>query len=563
MKFSEMKYTRPDLEEIKGRAAEIKNSFENAPDFDSADRAFTEWDSFTSHIDTMMSLAYTRHTINTEDEYYEAEVEYIDEISPEFTDICQGFTKLLTNSKYKEQFAEKYGSLMFKNAEIFLKAFSPEIIPETQQLNKLETEYQKLLASAQINFDGEKRTIAQMYPYKMSAEDNIRTAAWRAEGEFYNKNGAQLDQIYDKMVRLRDEAAKKLGYKSFVKLGYLQMNRNCFTPEDIKKFRSAVVKYIVPLAQKLYKNQAKRTGLDYPFTYADAALRFRDGNPKPQGTAEDIIATGRKLYHSLSEESGRFYDMMLDSELMDLLSKKGKAGGGYCTQLLDYKVPFIFANFNGTADDVETVTHEAGHAFAYYVARDIHPTDNQSPTLDACEIHSMTMEFFGWRCSDEFFGKDSQKFRYNHLFSAITFIPYGCMVDHFQHIVYENPAMTPLQRHNLWKELMGVYMPWIRLDGSPFYGEGKAWQRQIHIYENPFYYIDYCLAQTVALEFFEIMQRDEKQAWDRYMTLVRGAGTKTFDELVESAGLSSPFDENTLKQTAEFCEEMLRGIYSA
>ena len=551
MKFSEMKYERPDFDKAKSDAEEIKKSFSEASSFEEADKAFIEWDELVSHIDTMISLAYTRNTINTSDEFYENEIAYIDEISPLFAELDQSFSRLLTETPFRTQLEEKYGTLLFKNAEISLKSFSPEIIPETQSTNKLETAYQKLLASAQIDFEGEKRTISQMSPFKQSEDDNIRKNAWLAEGIFYKEHSEELDDIFDKMVKLRTEMAKKLGYDNFVELGYLQMMRNCYTPADIEKFRQAVVKYIVPVADRLYREQAKRTGFDYPLSFSDAALRFRDGNPKPVGTPEDILNTGKELYHGLSPETSEFIDTMLENELMDVLSKKGKAGGGYCTSFSDYKLPFIFSNFNGTADDVEVITHEAGHAFAYYMARNIFPRSLQSPTLDACEIHSMTMEFFGWRKSDEFFGKDAAKFRYNHLFGAITFIPYGAMVDHFQHIVYQKPDMTPQQRHEVWAKLLNEYTPWLKLDGSPFYGEGRGWQRQMHIYENPFYYIDYCLAQTAALEFWCLMQKDHNTAWEKYMRLVKKAGTMTFTELVETAGLKSPFDEEALKQVAD------------
>ncbi len=551
MKFSEMKYERPDFDKAKSDAEKIKKYFSEASSFEEADKAFIEWDELVSHIDTMISLAYTRNTINTSDEFYENEIAYIDEISPLFAELDQSFSRLLTETPFRTQLEEKYGTLLFKNAEISLKSFSPEIIPETQSTNKLETTYQKLLASAQIDFEGEKRTISQMSPFKQSEDDNIRKNAWLAEGIFYKEHSEELDDIFDKMVKLRTEMAKKLGYDNFVELGYLQMMRNCYTPADIEKFRQAVVKYIVPVADRLYREQAKRTGFDYPLSFSDAALRFRDGNPKPVGTPEDILNTGKELYHGLSPETSEFIDTMLENELMDVLSKKGKAGGGYCTSFSDYKLPFIFSNFNGTADDVEVITHEAGHAFAYYMARNIFPRSLQSPTLDACEIHSMTMEFFGWRKSDEFFGKDAAKFRYNHLFGAITFIPYGAMVDHFQHIVYQKPDMTPQQRHEVWAKLLNEYTPWLKLDGSPFYGEGRGWQRQMHIYENPFYYIDYCLAQTAALEFWCLMQKDHNTAWKKYMRLVKKAGTMTFTELVETAGLKSPFDEEALKQVAD------------
>ena len=550
MKFSEMPYERPGIEQVKAEADELKRRFAGAAGFREAEEAFLAWDRFSAHFDTMMSLAYIRHSIDTNDPFYAAEVDFIDECSPVFTELQQSFVRLLVESPYRPGLEQKYGSLLFRNGEIFLRAFSPEIIPETQETNRLETEYQKLIASAQIDFDGGKKTLSQLQPYKQSSDNELRRSAWRAEAGFYKEHGQELDELFDKLVALRDRKARKLGYDNFIRLGYLQMNRNCYSADDVAQFREAVVQYIVPIADRLYREQAKRTGLPYPLSFADAALHFRDGNPKPQGTPEDILAVGRELYHELSEESGTFIDTMLQDELLDVLSKKGKAGGGYCTQLADYQVPFIFANFNGTADDVEVITHEAGHAFAYYMAREIVPSDNQSPTLEACEIHSMTMEFFGWRKSDAFFGTDAKKFRYNHLFSAITFIPYGTMVDHFQHLVYEQPELSPSQRHELWKKLSAVYMPWMDLDGSPFYGEGKGWQRQLHIYENPFYYIDYCLAQAVALEFWVIMQKDHAQAWERYLRLVKQAGKQTFNELVETAGLRSPFDAGALREVA-------------
>ena len=550
MKFSEMPYERPMVDDTRCKAESIKMRFSEAASFEEADHALLDFDRLTSHVDTMMSLAYIRHTINTEDPFYLGEVEYLDECSPEFTELQQSFVRLLVESPFRKQLEEKYGSLMFKNGEIFLKAFSPAIIPETQETNRLETEYQKLIASAQIDFDGEKRTISQLQPYKQSPDDGVRRAAWLAEAGFYHEHAEELDSLFDKLVALRDQKARKLGFENFVPLGYLQMNRNCYTADDVDRFRKAVVESIVPVADRLYREQAKRTGLAYPFTFADAALHFRDGNPSPQGSPEDILSVGQELYHELSPESSAFIDLMMQDELMDVLSKKGKAGGGYCSQLSDFRAPFIFANFNGTADDVEVITHEAGHAFAYYMARELVPADLQSPTLEACEIHSMTMEFFGWRKSDAFFGRDAKKFRYHHLTGALTFIPYGTMVDHFQHIIYEKPHLTPDERHAVWKELLSVYMPWMKLDGSPFYGEGKGWQRQLHIYENPFYYIDYCLAQTVALEFWVLMQQDQQKAWEQYMRLVKKGGTQTFTQLVATAGLRSPFEADTLQEVA-------------
>ena len=402
-------------------------------------------------------------------------------------------------------------------------------------------------------------TLSQLTPFKQSPDDAQRLAAWKAEGAWYMSHKDKLDSIYDELVHLRDAMGKKLGHSDYIPLGYDRMRRNCYTKEDVEAFRKAVVKHIVPLADAVYRRQAERLGKEYPMNYADNALEFRSGNPKPQGTPDDILAAGKKFYHELSPETAEFIDFMYDNELLDVLSKKGKAGGGYCTTLGSYNCPFIFANFNGTSHDVEVITHEAGHAFANFTGRFIVPGECQWPSLEACEVHSMSMEFFAWPWAEYFFGPDARKFRYTHLSGALTFIPYGTMVDHFQHLVYEKPEMSPAERNETWRELTAVYMPWMKLDDIPFYGEGRAWQRQHHIYESPFYYIDYCLAQTVSLQFWAEIQKDAKAAWEKYMAYTRPAGTKTFKELVAGAGLDSPFGEAAMKTIAEAAGKWLEG----
>ncbi|MCM1524687.1 MAG: M3 family oligoendopeptidase [Ruminococcus sp.] len=557
MKFSEMNYRRPDMTEIGIAADNAAAAISAAVSADSAAAAYLEWDRISGEYSTMNSLCYIRHTINTEDEFYDRENGFFDDAGPEFTKYCQKVSRAAAESPFRPELEEKFGRVMFKNIDIDIKSFSPEIIPDMQEENKLSTEYEKLIASAQIDFDGKKLTLSQLSPYKEASDDVIRRSAWAAESAFYKEHAADLDRIYDDMVRVRHGMAKKMGFENYIPLGYLNMRRNCYTASDVAKFREHIIKHIVPAADRIRREQAQRIGVSFPLKYADAALFYRDGNAVPKGSPEDIIAAGSRFYHALSPVTGEFFDFMTENGLMDVLSRKGKAAGGYCTELPDFKSPFIFANFNGTQGDVEVITHEAGHAFAAYMSRDIIPSDNQLPTLESCEIHSMTMEFFGWASAEDFFGNDADKFRYKHLADAILFLPYGTMVDHFQHIVYEHPEYSPEKRIEEWKRLTGIYMPWIDLDGSPFYGEGRAWQRQTHIYERPFYYIDYCLAQTAALEFWAIMQRDRNEALERYMTLVNLGGRETFDGLVSAAGLESPFGENALKTVAEAADKWL------
>ena len=558
MKFSEMKYERPDLAALKQALRALTERLQAAEDYAQAREVFLRHEKASIHMETLATLASVRHKIDTRDAFYDAEETFWNAASPELDEFEDAWKGAMLESPFRKEFAAEFGDLMFVNAEIARKAFSPEIIPESQQENDLSQAYSKLIASAQIPFEGSVYTISQLSPFKNDPNDARRLAAWQAEGAWYKEHQAEFDDIYDKMVHLRDTMGKKLGYGGYTTLGYYRMGRNCYGKRDVEQFRAAVVKYLVPLADSIYREQAKRLGKSYPMSFADNALMFRSGNPKPCGDADAILAHGRRFYEELSPETGAFFNMMLDNELMDVLSTPGKAGGGYCTDLGDYKVPFIFANFNGTQHDVEVVTHEAGHAFAAWMNRDRVPYSTIWPSMESCEVHSMSMEFFAWPWAEGFFGADTRKFRYSHLAGALTFIPYGTMVDHFQHIVYEKPDMTPRQRHDTWKELLGVYMPWMKLGGDiPFYGDGEGWQRQMHIYQSPFYYIDYCLAQTVSLQFWAMLQKDPKDAWAHYMAYTKQGGSRTFTELLKNAGLDSPFEERCLRGVCETAKAWL------
>ena len=558
MKFTEMPYTRPDMEAAKTESAAFTARLREATDYTAAKAVFLEYQNAQKQLMTLCTLAEVRQSIDTRDEFYDAEVKYINAAMPEVQEYAQGFTAALLASPFRADFEAEYGDLLFVNAEIALKSFSPEIIPEMQVESDLTMAYQKLIASSQIPFEGGVYTISKMTPFKSDADDARRLAAWRAEGQWYKDNQAELDRIYDELTHLRDTMGKKLGYEGYTTLGYYRMGRNCYTEADVKKFRAAVVKYLVPVADAIYRAQAERLGKTYPMSFADNALMFRSGNPRPAGSAEDILKQGDKFYDELSPETSEFFRTMRAQELLDVLSTEGKAGGGYCTGIPDYEVPFIFANFNGTQGDVEVVTHEAGHAFACWMNRDRIPMDYMWPSMEACEVHSMSMEFFAWPWAEGFFGEDTKKFLYSHLAGALTFIPYGTMVDHFQHEVYERPDMTPAERHGVWKELLGVYMPWVKLDGEiPFYAEGEGWQRQQHIYASPFYYIDYCLAQTVALRFWAMIQKDLPDAWAHYMAYTSEGGSKTFTDLLRHAGLDTPFDEACLRAVCEEANKWL------
>ena len=557
MKFSEIPYKRADLAQWKAQTLDLTARFLAAQTFEEADAIYREAELSSVEYDTMRSLAKIRRDIDTRDEFYDAEVTFYNQEMPKLQPVFKAWTEATLKSPFRPQLEEKYGKVTFVNAEMSARSFSPELVEDMQKENALRTRYSKLLASAQIPFRGEVYTLSQLSPWKLNPDYEIRTAAWTAEGNWYNEHGAELDEIYDELVQLRDSMAKKLGYDKFTPLGYLRMKRNCYTEEDVDNFRIAVQQHLVPLAKKLYARQAKRMNLLFPLTYADKDIAFKSGNPKPVGNPEEILAMGDKFYNELSPESAEFWQFMREHEMLDVESKPGKAGGGYCSRIASMRSPFIFANFNGTAHDVEVVTHEAGHAFAGFLNRDRIPASTIWPSLEGCEVHSMSMEFFAWPWAEGFFGEDARKFRYHHLMGALTFIPYGTMVDHFQHLMYEYPMFSPQERHQVWAELTQIYMPWVWLGEIPFYGEGKAWQRQSHIYSSPFYYIDYCLAQTVALDFWARIQEDREEAFRTYLKYSKLGGTMTFTELLQEAGLGNPFDPETLKRVCEAADAYL------
>ena len=561
MTFSEIKYERVDIQALKDQIASLTERLRDAADFDQAERCFLEMNDLDGRtLRTMRTVAQIRRDIDTRDEFYDAEMKFYNRELPAVQPVKQAWTNALLASPFRAKLEEKYGDVAFLNAELANRTFRPELVEDLQRENELVSRYTKLLASAQIPFDGKICTVSQMQPYKLSTDDELRRAAWRAEGQWYADQSRELDAIYDELVKLRDGMVRKLGHNGYTQLGYDRMQRNCYTEQDVERFRVAVQQYVVPLCKRIYMDQAKRMGFEFPLSFADKDLAFRGGNPRPVGTAGDILAAGTLFYSELSPETKEFWDAMMDKQMMDVLSKPGKAMGGYCTGIYDAKMPFIFANFNGTANDVRVISHEAGHAFATYVNRDRIPSESMVPSLEGCEVHSMSMEFFAEPWAELFFGADADKFRYTHLAERLCFIPYGTMVDHFQHIIYEYPEFGPEERHMVWQELLGVYMPWVRPDDLPFYGEGKAWQRQAHIYKRPFYYIDYCLAQTVALQFWARIREDREAAWKTYMDYTRLGGSLVFTDLLREAGLQSPFDPDCLKNIAAGVKEFLDSV---
>ena len=557
MKFSEMPYTRPDLEQIKKDSNALLERICSAATAEEQISAYLAYEEWSKEVDTACSLAYARHSIDTRDAFYEKEIDYINEIDPALRELGKKIERALLDSKFRPQLEERFGKLLFTNMEISVRCMKPEIMELMQEENRLTSEYEKLYASALVEWEGETIPLPKLGPFLQSPDRAVRKAACEVKGRWFDAHQEQLDELYDKLVKNRDRQGKAMGYENFIPLAYDRMGRNSWGPRECAEFREQIAKDMVPVVAKVKKNQAGRIGVERMKFYDDPLL-FPDGNANPQGTPDDILAAGREMYHELSAETREFIDFLYDGELLDVRSKEGKAPGGYCTSFSLYKAPFIFSNFNGTSGDVDVLTHEAGHAFAFYrAARHDVLSALQSPTMEGCETHSMSMEFLTAPWHEKFFGSAVRKYEIGHCESCLIFIPYGCMVDEFQHIMYEKPELTPAQRNAVWAELEKKYRPWIDFEGLPFYGRGAGWQPQLPIYMSPFYYIDYCMAQVMAFQFWLASLADRDAAWKKYLAFVDKGGTRTFDELVTGAGMKLPYAPGCIREIGAAISEWL------
>lgn len=559
LKFKDYVYERPDMDKLSKQFNELFAIFDSAESIDAQNEIISKINKLRSKFETMQTLVDIRYSINTTDEFYEKEKEFIDEVSPIYDGFIDSYYKLLVKSKLRKELEKVWGKQIFRIAELKLKTFSPEIIEELQKENKLVSQYSKLKASAKIIFEGAERNLSQMTPFTMSMDRETRKKADKAITNFYIEHEGEFDKIYDDLVKLRNSIAKKLGYNNYIELGYARLTRSDYNAEMVANYRKQVKESIVPVVTKLKKRQQDRLGLS-EFKHYDEPLKFLTGNPMPKGDPDYIVNNGKRMYKEMSTETHEFFTYMVENDLLDLVAKKGKDSGGYCTFISDYKSPFIFSNFNGTSGDVDVLTHEAGHAFQVFQSRNQRIPEYVWPTYEACEIHSMSMEFFAWPWMNLFFEGDELKYKFTHLSECLIFIPYGVLVDEFQHWVYENPEATPENRKAAWSKMEKKYLPHRDYSDNEFLEKGGFWFRQAHIFNTPFYYIDYTLAQVCAFQFWIKSNEDRSNAWEEYLRLCKAGGSKSFLELVELANLKSPFVDGCINTIIGPIENWLNNV---
>ncbi len=547
-KFSTLEYKRPDFEGLSSLAVQATERIKNAASYEDVKKVMAEMEAKTNDFMTDCTIASIRHTLDTTDTFYEKEDEYINNTYPTIMPQMLAVDEALMNSKFRGDIEKEYGKQYFAQKELQKKTFCEANIPLMQQESKLTNEYQKIMATAEIPFDGKTLNLYGVQKYFEHEDRQMRKAAVKAYSDFYHQHEERLEQIWDELIQIRNQMGKNLGYDNFIPVGYMQQGRTDYGQKEVESFREQVRTVLVPLCEKLYEAQAKRLGID-DFAFYDEKRVFTDGNAVPAGDDDFMVEQARRMYHEISPETGEFIDFMIEHELMDLKNKPGKASTGYMTSLPRYQAPFVFSCFNQTIFDMQVLTHELGHAFAGYMAMRSQPiADYYSESTDIAEIHSMSMEQFSYPYAERFFGEQADKFRFAHLQDAITFVPFGVAVDEFQHICYANPKLTPKERTLEWKKLEEKYMPWRKYDADDFFDRGGFWYHKLHIYLYPFYYINYTLTTMGAMEFKKKEKEDHEAAWADYLNLCKCGGSMSYLETLKYANLSNPFEDGSVER---------------
>ena len=552
VKVKDLKYERVDVEKASEFIAEHTERAAAAQSAEELVRLREELNAKLDECFTMSSLASIRNSLNVRDEFYSKEKDYYDETVPSLSARITEFNKTLIASKHYDGFKKLVNPIIVMNMEAAVRVMDDKIVEDCVEENKISTDYARLLAELKFPWNGGTVTIGEIRGIAKDADRDVRKKAFTVIGETLASVSDKLDGYYDKLVEIRTRMAKKMGFPDYVEMGDLRMGHIGYGRKEIAVFRESVLCDVVPALVKLKAELCKKHGWDKTYIY-DNDNYIVGGNIDPVGTAEQLIAAAQSMYDEMRPELGRFFKSMCDAEAIDYVARDGKeCGGGQ---------PFIFANFNGTMDDVGVLTHELGHAYAFERAtangidRDLFVGG-----METAETHSMGMEALCNRYNAKFYGDRAKEATYQQIFDAFNFLPYGVIVDYFQELVYRSPEMTPAERKALWLKLEAQFRPYLDMTGVPYIEDGGRWQYQSHIYEVPFYYIDYCLSTCLALQFGELASTDYDDALDRYLKLVEKGGTKTIDALAHEAGLMSPFDKGALKKLCKQVTEHILGL---
>ena len=547
----------PEKDWFEARYGELGKKLEATPD----DAPAEKWIELTEHWNEISAVLSGESSRRSWAESQDARDEnaadrakrHRSETAPVAVKADATLRKRLLAARARDAVSKKFGKTILGLWECAEIGSDPVNVDLDVEAGNLYSDYSKIRGKAEIELDGEKKTLTQLTNMGESPDAGLRKRAFLALASFYREKRLEIDRIYGRLVELRAKAAKNLGLPNYVPLGYKRMSRTDYGPADVARFRDQIEEHVVPVVKALRLQQ----GGGKPVPAWDRAFFPDYALPPGVVPVAGQVAAARKVYAALHPKLAAHFDGMVGRGLVDIENRPGKRPGAFCTSMPDRDEVRIFCNSTGAASDVGTLLHESGHSFQGWESQPIPLCELQWPTLEACEIHSMGMEMLSFPHLEAFFTRqDAQKFRRQRLSKTLTLLPYVACVDAFQHEVYERPEMTPDERATTWARLWKRFMQgedWSENEEDA----ARYWHRQLHIFGMPFYYIDYALAETCALQLWRLGRKDPKDAMKRYLRLCEIGGTRSFLGILAEGGLESPFEKGTLPPLIALVREEL------
>ena len=545
-----------------------------APLFDSLDAAVAkagtaadlerwllDWSELTAALDEESGrryIAMTCHTDNADAE--KAYLQFVEQIDPQLKPRQFALQQAFVKHPLRTALPRPRFEVFDRDTASQVELFRPENVPLETDEAKLGQQYQKLTGSLTVQFRGEEKTLVQMGRFLEEPDRTAREDAWRLVSQRRLKESATFDQQFDELSRLRGQIAANAGFGNYRDYAFRRLGRFDYTPADCERFHDAVESAVVPLLRELQADRKSKLGV--------ASLRPWDlsvdplNRPplKPFADVDEMVFRSQLIFNRVDGEFAAGFQRMQDLKLLDLENRKGKAPGGYQSTLSEARVPFIFMNAVGLQRDVETILHEAGHAFHALATRDEDLYAYRGAPIEFCEVASMSMELLGNEFIEEFYNTaDAARARRTHLESIVTVLAWIATVDAFQHWIYTHPGHTPAERDAAWVALHQRFngdVDWSGLDAE----RAKMWHRQLHIFLHPFYYIEYGIAQLGALQVWTNSKRDRAGALRDYKRALALGNSRPLPELFAAAGCTFEFSEATVRPLTNMIREELAGM---
>lgn len=539
-------------------------------DSDNIHQWLSEWSRLGRVIDEFGSITYIESTLDTADAQKEqAFLNFVENIEPGYRRADQALKERLlafvASDKELGEDMELPMARMRNQAELFRE----ENIPLMTELAKLGNEYDKITGDLKSDWDGEEKNLYQLKSLLLDRDRAVRERAWRVTMALWLGKRELLNELYNKMLTLRDQIARNAGFPDYRAYAYKAYNRFDYTPEDSIRFQNAIETVVVPAAARVYERKRKQLGVDVLRPW-DEAVDAGDDPPLAPYKGQDALIQGSlNIFEHVDETLARYFATMAEDGLLDLDTRNGKALGGYCSSLPWRKRPYIFMNGNGTHDDLQTMLHEAGHAFHAFESFNLPYIWQTDAPMEFCEVASMSMELLAapylTKAYNGFYTpQEAARARIEHLEGILKFLPYMAVVDGFQHWVYTNPevAHDPAACDAAWGDLWDRFM--IGIDWNGFEDERvSGWHRKLHIFHVPFYYIEYGMAQVGALQVWRNALTDQSGAVATYRAALALGGTRPLPALFAAAGAAFRFDEPMLKDLVELIETTLAQLAQA